>query len=655
MGEHLQEVRRSLSINTVMAPHSAFLGVPLFAGEEVVGVLGIRDDANSLAFGHNDQRVLTTVGAQLAVAIQSTRLFEQTVQLAEELDQRVQERTRELEMERQQITILYQITTELSTSLDMEKLLSRALEMVAKAVGATQGAILAVDPIANRLYYRSQIGWPEIFDGEGETPTLKLNEGLAGWVIQQHQSTIIDNVQEDARWLTLGPADEIPRAAMVAPIESTEDVLGVMMLLSEKPAAFNEDHLRLVTAAASQVANAMNNAELYSLIRDQAERLGAMLREQQVESTKNRAILDSVADGVMVADPQGEVIVFNQTAEQVLRVPTRNIIGRPASQIAGLYGTGQTRWAATVERWMEDPTLIEQGDVLEEEISLEDERIIDVRLAPVWMGDQFLGTVSIFRDITRMVEVDRLKSEFVATVSHELRTPMTSIKGYADLLLLGAAGGISEQQQRFLETIKQNADRLSILVNDLLDISRIDQGRMELRFSTVDVGDLFNGLAVHLRGRSEDEKREMNVVIDLPDDQHLRVWGDYDKVAQILTNLGENAFNYTPDGGTITLSARDGDAGESVILQVSDTGIGIPPEAGDRIFERFFRGDETHDLVMDTPGTGLGLAIVRELVEVHYGNIWYDSEVGVGTTFNVELPTKPSEPLLTGASSEESA
>ena len=265
------------------------------------------------------------------------------------------------------------------------------------------------------------------------------------------------------------------------------------------------------------------------------------------------------------------------------------------------------------------------------------------------MGDQFLGTVSIFRDITREVEVDRLKSEFVATVSHELRTPMTSIKGYADLLLLGAAGDISDQQQRFLETIKQNADRLSILVNDLLDISRIDQGRMELRFTTVEVKDLLNAAAAHVQGRIEDEKRPMNIEVQIADGQHLTVWGDYDKVAQILTNLSDNAYNYTPTGGTITLSARPGDDDNHVVLQVADTGVGIPADVGDRVFERFFRGDELHELVMDTPGTGLGLSIVRELVTDHRGRIWYDSEVGQGTTFYVELPSRPDD---TGNGSE---
>ncbi len=647
-GENLDAVRRSLKIETIMPEAKCFLGVPLFAGDDVIGVLAVRDDDDPLAFTHNDQRILNTVGAQLGIAIQSTRLFQQTLELAAVLEQRVRERTAELEQERQHIATLYAITTELATSLDMDRLLNSALEMVARAVGATQGAILALDPMSSRLFFRARLGWPELPVPEGEEePSLALDEGLAGWAILNKQSIVVDNVQNDPRWLRLDEADDVPRAAMVALIETNEDVLGVAMLYSDRPGAFTGEHLRLVTAAAHQVANAMNNAELYSLIRDQAERLGAMLRQEQVEATKNAAILDSVADGVMVADENGEIIVFNTTASRILGLPVEQVLGRTTSDVAGLFGAGKTRWTQTVQRWMDDPASYEPGEFFEDRLVLDDYRVISVRVSPVSMGDQFLGTVSIFRDITREVEVDRLKNEFVATVSHELRTPMTSIKGYADLLLLGAAGEMSEPQRRFLETIKQNADRLSILVNDLLDISRIDQGRMELRFNTVDVENVINSVAVHLRGRSEDEKREMHVITRLPDDRRLTVWGDHDKVAQILTNLADNAFNYTPEGGTITLAATADDEAGHVTLSVVDTGIGIPPEVADRVFERFFRGDEIHELVMDTPGTGLGLAIVRELVEVHRGRIWFESEVGQGTTFYVELPSQAPSTELT--------
>ncbi len=644
-GQDLYDLRHNLQIETMLPEARCFLGVPLFAADEVIGVLAVRNDRNPLAFSSSDQRILTTVGAQLGIAIQSLRLFQQTLQLAEELEQRVRERTAELEQERQHIATLYGITTELASSLDMDRLLSRALELVAHAVGATHGAILQLDREAERLVFRARHGWPEgLVSGNGaETPSLTLDEGLAGWAVRNHRSVVVNDVQQDPRWLRMSAADDILHSAMAVLIETSEDILGVAMLYSDRPGAFTEDHLRLVTAAAHQVANAMNNAELYSLIRDQAERLGALLRQEQIEATKSAAILDSVADGVLVANEFGEIIVFNQTASRILRLPVESVLGRTMADIAGLYGPGRARLTSAVQRWMRDPASYEPGEFLEERLELEGKRVISVRVSPVYLDQQFLGTVSVFRDITREVEVDRLKSEFVATVSHELRTPMTSIKGYADLLLLGAAGEVQPQQRSFLETIKNNADRLSILVNDLLDISRIDQGRVELRFGPVEVAGVIEQIAAHLRGRSEDERRARQVIVRLPDDPTLTVWGDYDKVAQILTNLADNAFNYTPEGGTITLSAERDPATGQVIFAVSDTGIGIPPEIAPRVFERFFRGDEFNELVMDTPGTGLGLAIVRELVQFHRGEVWFDSEVGKGTTFYVRLPVRAPE------------
>ena len=641
-GESLETLTRSLGIVTTMPEARCFLGVPLLIGDDVIGVLAVRDDRDPLAFSATDQRILTTIGAQLSIALQSTRLFQQTVELAAELEQRVRERTAELERERQQLATLYSITTELATSLDMERLLSRALEMVAHAVGATQGVILQVDRETQRLLVRAGFGLPDnLSPAEGGLHgSLAVGEGLAGWAVRHRQSVIVDDVQKDKRWQRLGPDDDTLRAALVALIETAEDVLGVAMLYSDRPGAFGPESLRLVGAAAHQVANAMNNAELYGLIRDQAERLGVLLRQGQVEATKNAAILDSVADGVMVANERGEIIVFNQTAARILGLPVEEMLGRSTADIGGLYGTERARWTNTVGRWQADPAGYQPGDFLEERLELDDQRVISVRVSPVILGDQFLGTVSIFRDITREVEVDRLKSEFVATVSHELRTPMTSIKGYADLLLLGAAGEMPAQQRGFVETIKHNADRLSKLVNDLLDISRIDQGRVRLQFAPLKVAGVINRIAVHLRGRSKEEGRAMNIVTHLPDDLDLVVWGDHDKVAQILTNLADNAFNYTPEGGTITLSARSDEQTGHVILSVADTGIGIPPEISGRVFERFFRGDDVHEMVLDTPGTGLGLAIVRELVAFHQGRIWFDSAVGQGTTFYVVLPAR---------------
>jgi signal transduction histidine kinase len=314
----------------------------------------------------------------------------------------------------------------------------------------------------------------------------------------------------------------------------------------------------------------------------------------------------------------------------------RDVISYHISALAGLYASaGGRRWLDAIHRWIADPTEHKPGEELQVQLELDNNRFVSVILSPVNMGDQFLGTVSVFRDITREIEVDRMKSEFVATVSHELRTPMTSIKGYADLLLLGAAGAVNEQQQRFLSTIKANADRLSVLVNELLDISRIDRGVVKLNLQPTDVEEVIETGVRHLKARISNDKKEIEIDTEYPRDLPA-VRADFDKITQILNNLIDNAFNYTYTGGKIILGAR-ADI-RSVVLSVTDTGIGIAKEKQDRIWNRFYRDEEQH-LVIETSGTGLGLSIVKEYVNMHEGEIWLDSEVGKGTTFYVRIPT----------------
>lgn len=635
--ESLDDERRQLGITASRFKQArSFLGIPMMAADQVTGILALCDEEQPNKFTTADQRILTTIGSQLGVAIQNARLFQQTTEFAEYLEQRVQERTHELEQERQRIGTLYEIASEIAAAtLDVDRVLSRTLEAVSKAINATSGVVLKVDDISDRLYVIAHLGLNVRY--EDERLQLSPNQGLAGWIIQNRQGVVIPDVQNDFRWVAISDRDRQPRSCVASLLETGEEVSGVVMFYSEEVNAFNDDHLRLVSAAASQLANSMNNAELYGLIRDQAERLGAMLRQEQIESTKNNAILNSIADGVMYANEKGIIRVFNSTAERILGLSDDQVMNRHINELTGIYGGRASGWTDAMQRWMENPTqTLLNRDFIEEILDLDDGRVISVRLSPVNMGDQFLGTVSVFRDITREVEVDRLKSEFVANVSHELRTPMTSIKGYSDLLLLGAAGEISEAQQRFLHTIKQNADRLSILVNDLLEVSRLDQNR-KLNFTPVDVGDIVHVVSSYLAGRIKETDKEMNIVMDVPSDLPP-IRADYDKIIQVIQNLADNAFNYTPTGGTVTIAAQYVADDKAVIMMVKDTGIGIPEEIRGRVFERFFRGDEYNQMVFDTPGTGLGLAIVKELVTMHEGEIWFSSMVNEGTTFYVKIP-----------------
>jgi signal transduction histidine kinase len=313
------------------------------------------------------------------------------------------------------------------------------------------------------------------------------------------------------------------------------------------------------------------------------------------------------------------------------------VIGQSLDVFGGLFGKSAGTWMETIRNWSEGPIGYEPGDSFAEQLDLENGRIVLVHLAPVIFQNDFLGTVSIFRDITHEVEVDRLKSEFVATVSHELRTPMTSIRGYVDVLLMGAAGAVNENQIHFLNIVKNNTERLNILVNDLLDVSRIESGRVTLSPQALDLREIAEDVIGDVLRRSQEENKPMALSLDAP--QKLpHVFGDIERVRQILGNLVDNAYHYTPENGTITVRIHTPNGGREVQVDVDDNGVGIPLEDQNRVFERFYRGE--HPLVLATPGTGLGLSIVKEIVEMHKGRIWMKSSgvPGDGSTFSFTLP-----------------
>ena len=212
---------------------------------------------------------------------------------------------------------------------------------------------------------------------------------------------------------------------------------------------------------------------------------------------------------------------------------------------------------------------------------------------------------------------------------------MTSIKGYVEILLMGAAGSLSDKQYHFLEIVRANTERLTVLVNDLLDISRIEAGRVTLSMQPLDMNTLVNEAVAELTRRTQEDRKPMDIHLELPASTP-RAIGDLERVRQIMDNLLENAYYYTPEGGQIIISLSQTD--DEVKFDVKDTGIGILPSEQHRIFERFYRGEDP--LVLATSGTGLGLSIVQRLVDMHKGRIWLESSgiPGEGSTFSFTLP-----------------
>ena len=613
--------------------------VPLKTEKGVFGILAIE----AVIHQKSMLALVTTLADLAAIAIDNARLVHRLNLLTEQLELRVRERTKQLAEtlqdlteERDRFEMLYQITREVSVSLDLDRVLTEALNLINRAIGISHGSILLLDHGSGELMYRAALGLDKPLPRGGQKTKYRLGYGLAGTVMELREPRIVPDLSKEPDWISdTEPADR--RSAIAVPLATGEGLMGALMLFHPDPDYFTEDHLKLVSAAGAQIANAINNAELYRLITDQAERLGITARIQATEAAKNEAILKDIADGVLVLDARHNIILLNPKAAEILDVDSNLVKNRPIDQILGQSESPVELELTQLfyDNLLKTLTRLEKGEAAAEFRVEVGHKAIVVTLTSVALGAQeTLGVVAVIRDISREAEIERLKNEFISTVSHELRTPLTSIKGYADLLASGNAqvGELNAIQQRFVKVIQSNANRLTELVNDILEISRIETGRIKLQLESVDVIQLIREVAISFEGQMV--QKVMALSLHLPD-QLPAVRTDKARLIQILVNLIGNAWQYTPEGGEIRISAhlvKD----KFVQIDVEDTGIGIPEEDIDHIFDRFFRSERHEVQLVD--GTGLGLAITRSFIEMLGGEIWVRSEVDVGTTFSFTMP-----------------
>ncbi len=361
-------------------------------------------------------------------------------------------------------------------------------------------------------------------------------------------------------------------------------------------------------------------------------------RELEEEASKIRAIVESIADGVIVEDREGRIIMMNPAAERILGHMREGFPTHPIKELPAIYAKGE-------------PSAAESSEDRRFEVG---SKVVSAREAPVVTDDGVeLGKVMVFRDITREVEVDRLKDEFIENVSHELRTPLTSIKGYSELLMLTAKDKLDEQQRKSLSYISQRSSQLVTMISELLDMTDIAAGTLGLDLAPTSLDELI--LEVMDSWRERIEEKQLTAIAQLPDDLP-QVLADRDRVKRVLHNLISNAYNYTMPGGNITVTTyTDGD---KVRVDVEDTGVGISKPDQSRLFTRFFRAREVpHD---DVRGAGLGLYMAKALIEAHGERIWLErSKPGEGSVFSFTLPIaenqelKETNPLPLGARNAE--
>jgi PAS domain S-box-containing protein len=390
--------------------------------------------------------------------------------------------------------------------------------------------------------------------------------------------------------------------------------MGVLLLVHPSADHFRVEHGQLALAAAGQIAVALSKAQLYRYVTEQSERLGVTLQQREEEVSKSLAILRSIGDGVVVGDRLGRIRMINPAAERILGISAEVFLGRQMAELPGVPLEPQS-----------------DGSQGMQQLQIEG-RTLRAHFAPVLSpsGERHGGVV-VYHDISREVLSDKLKSEFIATASHELRTPLTSIRGYIDLLLLGTLGSLSQPQNDFLKVVKSNVVRLVELIDDLLDVSRAEAGEMRLRREMLDMAEVLYEVGESLY--SQFTARSISLAIDVPDGLP-QIVADRQRLRQIVVNLVSNACKYTPEGGHVDVVARNG--GDKLRVDVRDTGVGIAEEAHGHIFTPFFRAD--NPLREQAGGTGLGLSITKTLVNLHGGEIWFESHEGQGTTFSFTLP-----------------
>ena len=627
----------------------AWMGVPLNAGAESIGALSVGSRDPGVAYTRGQLDLLQAIADQTAGAIVKARLLQETQQRA------------------RQLGTLNDVTRQLTSTLEIDPLLRNVLESAVNILNCEAGSLFLVDDQTQELIFRVTVG-PVAKDLLGQR--LPAGSGIVGRAVTTRGPVIENDVKHSSGWSS--NTDErtgfLTRALLAVPLQIRDNVMGVIEVINRRDGLpFVEEDQALLTAFAGQAAVALENARLFTLtdqeLATRVEELSVMQRidrelnaslemDRAMRITLEWAMRQSAADAGLIGMIEEDQlhIVAQQGYEEHLAEFQNQLIplnlpalktavesGQPqrvvldANGATGLLPGAHTQIVITIRR---EALVI--GVVLLESTSDTQQDIAFLNR----LSDHAAIAISNAQLYDEVQRANLAKSEFVSFVAHELKNPMTSIKGYSELLAAGAVGQINEMQANFLSTIRSNVERMSTLVSDLNDNSKIEAGRLRLDYKAVEVTELVDEVVRSTKRQVEDKKQSINV--DMPSNLP-KVWGDRTRLGQVLTNLVSNANKYTPEGGTLVMGAElaenrwDLEGARQVIhLWVKDNGIGISSEDQQKIFQKFFRSEDQK--AREAPGTGLGLNITKSLVEMQGGRIWFESEFRQGTTFHFTMP-----------------
>jgi PAS domain S-box-containing protein len=344
-------------------------------------------------------------------------------------------------------------------------------------------------------------------------------------------------------------------------------------------------------------------------------------KKAEEEKNKTLAIINNLADGLLVFDKEGKVSLINPQAEKFFGVKEKEIVGKSILELNQF-----DNFQPIVEM-----VGSEIKEMFRKEVFIKENLVLEVTTLPMVREGEKFGTLMILHDVTREKEIERMKSEFVSISAHQLRTPLSAIKWTLRMFLDGDLGEITKEQREFLERIYKSNERMISLINDLLNVTRIEEGRYVYKPTPVDVAQICQS-TIELY-KEEIERKNLELIFKKP--QELpKVMADVEKISLAIQNLLENAIRYTLPGGKVEIVLEKKE--NEIQFLIKDTGIGIPKDQQSRVFTKFFRAPNA--MKIDTQGSGLGLFITKNIIEAHGGKIWFESEEGKGTIFYFTLP-----------------
>jgi PAS domain S-box-containing protein len=490
----------------------------------------------------------------------------------------------------------------LATELDPTAVLEEVVEQAPVLLDVDAASILSLE--GDELVVTAGVG------DRGES-ALGLRTPSTSWpvgeVVQSRAPVAIPDVRAARRDVEQEPVlAEGFGAYLGVPLYGREGALhGVLAVYAQRARTWREEEVEALAALAANASVALSNAELYQRV--------ALEREQSV------AILANIADGIVAVDRDGRIVLWNAAAEEITGIPDAEALGRTTAQVLHreLESDGSAPGSARL-------VSLQRGD---EEVWLS--------LSEAVMRDPVgavAGRIFAFRDISSERLIEQMKSDFVSTVSHELRTPLTSIYGFAETLLRQDVAFGEPERRTFMEYIARESERLTSIVDALLNVARLDTGDLQVTVAPTDVGAVVSDVFSTAQAANDDNGHSF--VLELEEDAALTAEADAEKLRQVLDQLIQNAVKFSPDGGTVTVAARKRGP-DAVEVTVADEGIGIPSIEQQRIFSKFYRADSSNRA---SGGAGLGLFIAQGLVAAMGGRIWVDSTEGRGSSFTFELP-----------------